>query len=94
MSEQNKETLSLKIKCNTAPLELFVNLLKQHFEASHQTLKPSDLPVEIARVESDPATTSAGELGIVFYPSDALLCFAATLFAGEFHFNAVKIGHV
>jgi hypothetical protein len=85
---------SVKIVCDAQPLVSFAKILECFLQISERPLDLSDFGFELARVENDMSTASTGEVFVRLYPSDALLRFAGTIFAGDFDFSVIKkAGH-
>jgi hypothetical protein len=109
MSEQKQETeaadgqsrltawvgmAAITINCDTSPLILFAKIFEAALKGRERFLNFGDFGFELARVESDLCAAGTGELLVRFYPSDAFLRFAATVFAGDFNFGTIQnAGH-
>jgi len=80
----------LTLRVNEKPFLLLIEVLQSALEARKLRLNVGDLPAEIGRVEVNHSATSAGELTMTVYPSDALLDFAAAVLAGQLDLTIVK----
>jgi hypothetical protein len=81
MSIQN-----IQVKCDAAPLMLFIKLLDRSLQAGKGRFDFRDFSFELVRVEANDGAAGTGELTVVLYPSDAFLRFAVTLCAVNFKF--------
>ena len=70
------------IQLDSSPLKSFLEILQTALEVRNRPLGQGDLPTELGRVDSSDST-SAGELRVSLYPSDALLRFASALWTGK-----------
>lgn len=75
--------VNLVITLNPAPFQSFTKILQCFIESGNAVINGGDLPLEVARVETDAYAAGTGELRVTLYPSDAFLRYAATLFAGN-----------
>lgn len=78
-----------KFVCDSGPFRLFAEFFKCILERSKTVVDLADLPSELVRVEDMVSAAGASEFGVVLYPSDAFLVFAATV-ASDFDFNIIK----
>lgn len=71
------------VVCDAQPLLLFAEILQGFLKRSKGGVNFGDLPLELARVESNLCAADAGKLLVKLYPSDAFLRFAGAIFAGD-----------
>lgn len=71
------------VACGAQPLLLFTEILQGFLERSKGRIDFGDLPLELARVESNLCAAGTGKLLVKLYPSDAFLRFAGAIFAGN-----------
>jgi len=76
-------TIEIVIRCNSAPLITYLDLLKESSKARKAFFDLGDLGFELARIETNSRSATTRELLVTFYPSDALLSFVATALAGN-----------
>ena len=81
---------TVKIECDAQPLVLFTEIFQSFLQRSERLFDFSNFGFELARIDCDFNTATTGKVFVRLYPSDAFLCFAGTIFAGDFDFSAIK----
>ena len=92
--DQQKETVPLvseeiNLIVDVQPFILFAEILQRFCQVRKLSLDLTNLGFELIRVDTDTSTTSAGELSVRLYPSDAFLDFAGAIFTRNADFSVI-----